>query len=131
MKDCIFCKIVKGEIPCHKVYEDDYVLSFLDITPRTEGHTLVIPKKHYENIYELPDEEIGNYFKGLKKTAMILKKKLNARGMNILNNNGEVAGQFVFHLHFHLLPKYEKGKELWPEEGFKGSLEETMKKLKS
>lgn len=104
----IFSKIIAGEIPCHKVYEDENVLAFLDISPVCVGHCLVIPKKEVENIGELDDITAANLMIGIKKTSDILIKSLGAEGINIFNSNGEVAGQTVMHLHFHLLPRYSE-----------------------
>lgn len=102
---CIFCKIVNGEIPSYKVYEDDSYLAFLDISQATIGHTLVIPKKHYENIFELPED--SKIFQIVTKLSKAVKKATNAQGVNILNNNGEAAGQTVKHFHIHIIPRYE------------------------
>ncbi|MFC0272056.1 HIT family protein [Metabacillus herbersteinensis] len=109
MSDCIFCKIVNGEIPSAKVFENEHVLAFLDISQVTRGHTLVIPKVHQENIFELTPEVAEKLFEVVPKIANGIKKKLSPVGMNILNNNGESAGQAVFHYHLHLLPRYGKG----------------------
>ncbi|HFI0106220.1 TPA: HIT family protein [Streptococcus suis] len=108
MSDCIFCKIVAGEIPASKVYEDDHVLAFLDITQVTKGHTLVIPKKHYRNVLEMDAEVAGQVFTVIPALARQLKEKLGASGLNIVNNNEEAAGQTVFHTHIHLLPRFDK-----------------------
>ncbi|KKK35987.1 protein hit [Mesobacillus campisalis] len=109
MSDCIFCKIVNGEIPAAKVYENEHVLAFLDISQVTKGHTLVIPKVHKENVYELTEEVAANLFREVPKLANALKKAYDPIGMNILNNNGEHAGQSVFHYHIHLIPRYGEG----------------------
>lgn len=109
MSDCIFCKIVNGEIPCSKVFENEHVLAFLDISQVTKGHTLVIPKIHQENIYDLTPEVARNLFEVVPKIANAIKKEFDPVGLNILNNNGEKAGQSVFHYHLHLLPRYGKG----------------------
>ena len=103
---CIFCKIINKEIPCYKVYEDDLFLAFLDISQTTKGHTLVIPKKHFQNIFELEDAEKQNYLNVLQKVSTAIKKATNCEGINILNNNGEEAGQTVFHCHIHIIPRY-------------------------
>ncbi|HFH9840376.1 TPA: HIT family protein [Streptococcus suis] len=108
MSDCIFCKIVAGEIPASKVYEDDHVLAFLDITQVTKGHTLVIPKKHYRNVLDMDAEAAGKVFSVVPVLARQLKEKLGASGLNIVNNNEEAAGQTVFHTHIHLLPRFDK-----------------------
>lgn len=103
---CIFCKIAAGEIPSFKVYEDDLVLAYLDINPFTKGHTLVIPKKHSANLLETDDETLAAVITRVKKIAAHLKAKLGADGFNILQNNGEAAGQTVHHLHFHIVPRF-------------------------
>lgn len=108
-QDCVFCKIVKGEIPSSKVYEDENVLAFLDLSQVTKGHTLVIPKKHEENVYELSEESAKAVFAAIPKIANAIKAAYEPIGMNLLNNNGEAAGQSVFHYHIHILPRYGKG----------------------
>ncbi|PQD95522.1 HIT family protein [Pradoshia eiseniae] len=109
MSDCIFCKIINGDIPSSKVYEDEHVLAFLDISQVTKGHTLVIPKIHKENVYELTPEIAAHVFEAVPKIARAIKQEFNPIGMNVLNNNGEHAGQSVFHFHIHLLPRYGEG----------------------
>lgn len=109
MSDCIFCKIINGEIPSAKVYENEHVLAFLDISQVTEGHTLVIPKIHKENVYELTPEIARNLFEVVPEIANAIKKAVNPAGMNLVNNNGEAAGQTVFHYHIHIIPRYGKG----------------------
>lgn len=104
--DCIFCKILEGEIPSYKVYEDDDVLAFLDITQGTKGHTLVIPKTHVKNVYELSEEQAEKIFKVVPKIARALKEAFNPIGLNIVNNNDKPL-QSVFHFHMHLIPRYE------------------------
>ena len=104
---CLFCKIINGEIPSYKIYEDDYTLAFLDISQETKGHTLVLPKKHIKNIFELDDETAIHLTNAVLKTIKTLKTKLNFNNINILNNSGELAGQTVHHLHFHIIPRYE------------------------
>ena len=129
-KMCIFCKIVSGEIPAKVVYEDEHVLAFLDINPRNKGHTLVIPKKHYERFDEMPDDELCNFIKGVKKTVEVLKK-LGFDGYNIVNNNGRVAGQEVDHVHFHIIPRYEgDGEVVKFGEVKKADLDEVLKEIK-
>ncbi len=103
---CVFCMIVNGEIPSKKVYEDDDVLAILDISQATVGHTLVMPKKHYANILEIPQNEYQKVMVKVKEISEKLNKKLNPKGINILNNCGEVAGQTVMHYHVHILPRY-------------------------
>ncbi|HEM5239366.1 TPA: HIT family protein [Streptococcus suis] len=106
MSDCIFCKIISGEIPASKVYEDDQVLAFLDITQVTKGHTLVVPKEHYRNVLDMDKEAAARLFSVVPTIARQLKEKLGASGLNIVNNNEEAAGQTVFHTHIHLLPRF-------------------------
>lgn len=108
MSDCIFCQIVSGQIPSSKVYEDEEVLAFLDITQVTTGHTLVIPKKHYRNMLEMDAEAASSLFARVPKIAKQLQEKLGAAGVNIINNNEEAAGQTVFHTHVHLLPRFDE-----------------------
>ena len=107
---CIFCKIAKGEIPAKILYEDEKTLAFLDISPRSKGHTLVKPKEHYETFEELPEEVAIGLIKTIKRVIMKLKS-LNPDGYNILNNNRPVAGQEVPHVHFHIIPRYKGEKE--------------------
>lgn len=106
--NCIFCKIIAGEIPCAKVYEDDHVFAFLDLSQVTKGHTLVIPKVHKENLFELTPEIASNLFKAVPQIASGVKEAFQAKGLNMLNNNGEIAGQTVFHYHMHLIPRYDE-----------------------
>ncbi|MBU2109701.1 HIT family protein [Patescibacteria group bacterium] len=115
MNDCIFCKIAKGEIPADKVYEDKNCLAFLDITPINPGHVLLIPKEHYENLYDLPDEELKNLAPIIKKLAVAIKKGVNAEGINIGMNNERPAGQLVPHAHFHIMPRFSNDNlRHWP-----------------
>ena len=109
MHECIFCKIVNGDIPAAKVFENEHVVAFLDISQVTKGHTLVIPKVHKENIYELTPEIAGNLFEVVPRIANSIKEQFNPIGLNLLNNNGEQAGQSVFHYHIHIIPRYGKG----------------------
>jgi len=104
--DCIFCKILKGEIPAHTVYEDEHVYAFLDISQWTRGHTLIIPKKHVRNVYELNDETATVVAKAIPKVARALKEAFDPIGLNIINNNDK-PHQTVYHFHVHLLPRYE------------------------
>jgi histidine triad (HIT) family protein len=103
--DCIFCKMVAGEIPVIKIYEDDIVLSFLDIGPISDGHTLVIPKQHFEKLHECPAEILGQVAPRLGKIAKAVADAMNSDGYNLLCNNGRAAGQLVEHLHFHIIPR--------------------------
>ncbi|MBR2684749.1 MAG: HIT family protein [Erysipelotrichaceae bacterium] len=103
---CIFCKIINNEIPSYKVYEDDDVLAILDIAQVTKGHTLVMPKRHCDDILDCPEDDLKKVITVTQKLAKEIKGKLNAPGVNILSNCGEVAGQSVNHLHFHIIPRY-------------------------
>ncbi len=103
----VFEKIIKRELPAYIVYEDDLTLAFLDISQATKGHTLVIPKKPFENVYELDDKTASHLFKVVVKVSKALKKAFNLEGLNIVNNNGSLAGQAVFHYHVHLIPRYK------------------------
>ena len=105
---CIFCKIIAGEIPCKKIYEDDLVISMLDISQTTKGHSLVLPKKHYDNILEMPKEELDHMINVIQDLSIHLKDKLNANGINILSNINEAAGQSVMHAHIHIIPRYDE-----------------------
>jgi histidine triad (HIT) family protein len=107
MENCIFCKIIKGEIPSYKVYENEKVIVILDINPANKGHLLVIPKNHYENIFDIPEDEFLEVMKVVKKLSRIFQ---DYDGLNILQNNKEQAGQVVKHLHVHLIPRV-KGDE--------------------
>ena len=104
--NCVFCAIAAGEIPSFKVYEDELVLAYLDINPFSEGHTLVIPKAHSEGLLDTPDATLADVVRRVKKVAAHLKASLPCDGFNILQNNGEAAGQTVKHLHFHIVPRY-------------------------
>ena len=106
--DCVFCAIAAGEIPSFKVYEDDLVLAYLDINPFSKGHTLVIPKEHCTGLLDTPDEMLAALIARVKKVAAHLKTALPCDGFNILQNNGEAAGQTVMHIHFHIVPRYGK-----------------------
>jgi histidine triad (HIT) family protein len=129
---CIFCKIINGEIPSYKVYEDGQVLAFLDINPVNPGHTLVVPKKHVANIEETDEETLCQVMKIVKKVGQSLKKNLGAEGYNVLENNDPVAGQVVPHLHFHVTPRLENdGLDLWPQKQYKeNEAEEVLNKIK-
>lgn len=107
MNDCLFCKIINGDIPSTKVYEDEHVYAFMDIMPLTKGHTLLIPKKHCKDLFEMPEDVASNLYKAAPKVANAIKAAFQPLGMNTVNNNGEVAGQTVFHYHLHLIPRYD------------------------
>jgi len=133
MEDCLFCKIVKKEIPAQVVYEDRNAMAFLDINPAAEGHVLVIPKNHSKDIFDIPERDLESLIVAVKKIAEIIKK-LGYENFNILQNTGKHAGQIVHHIHFHVIPRKE-------EDGIfikfpriqtdNNSLEKTLKKLVS
>jgi len=106
-EDCIFCRIARGEIPCSKVYEDGHTFAFLDINPVSKGHALVITKKHYETVLDMPEEEGVALAKASVKVGRMVKKATGAAGINLLHNIGKAAGQLVFHAHVHLVPRFE------------------------
>lgn len=106
MNTCLFCKIISGEIPSAKVYEDEHTLALLDIHPVNIGHTLVIPKKHFANLYETPDETLAQMMAVVKKLSIAIKSAMNADGINIEMNNDPVAGQVIFHTHIHIVPRF-------------------------
>ena len=103
-ESCTFCKIARREAPASHVYEDEKVIAFLSNCPINVGHTLVVPKGHYENIYDIPEDEVAHLFKTVKKVAYAVKTAVNAEGIRIIQNNGEAAGQVIFHLHVHVIP---------------------------
>jgi len=105
MDNCIFCKIAKGEVKSWKVYENEKVYAFLDIHPASEYHTLVIPKKHYENIFDIPEDELKEIISVIKKLVDLYKSKLGINNVQIINSSGAEAQQDVFHLHFHIVPR--------------------------
>ena len=105
--DCIFCKLANGEIPTNAIYEDDDFKVILDASPATKGHCLILPKTHAENLLELPEEYCEKILPLAQKCGRVLTEVLHCDGLNVLQNNGEVAGQTVFHLHVHLIPRYK------------------------
>lgn len=105
--DCIFCKIIAGEIPSNTIYEDDTFKVILDASPASKGHALILPKKHYVDIYDIDEEVAGKAMKLAKKLAGHMTEVLGCDGFNILQNNHEVAGQTVFHFHMHIIPRYK------------------------
>ncbi len=112
MEDCIFCKIVKGEIPCFKVYENDKVLAFGDVNPISEGHTLIIPKNHAENLWEISEEDLNAIHLASKKVAHAIKEALKPDGVAALQLNGRGVNQVVMHYHLHLIPHIGGSPEL-------------------
>ncbi len=109
--NCIFCKILAGEIPSRVVYEDADFMSIMDVSPATVGHCLLLPKDHCANLYEMSDELAAKVLPTAKKIATNLKDKLGCDGLNLVQNNGETAGQTVFHFHMHIIPRYEGGRK--------------------
>ncbi|MCF2138947.1 MAG: HIT family protein [Candidatus Lokiarchaeota archaeon] len=105
--DCIFCKIVKKEIPARIIYESNFSVAILDIAPATRGHTVVIPKKHFYNLIDMPKDIMGGFFEDIQKVSKLIMEKLKVKGFNLIQNNFEVAGQIVPHAHFHIVPRYE------------------------
>ena len=112
VSDCIFCKIVAGDIPASKVYEDDHFLAFLDISQVTPGHTLVIPKKHARNLLEMTPDETADLFNVVSRVTKKVESATQPQGMNIISNMEEIAGQSVFHSHVHILPRYSQEDDL-------------------
>ncbi len=110
--ECIFCKIGRGEIPCRKVLENDNFIVFYDVNPRTKGHCLIVPKKHFKTILDMPSSLYGEFLETAKEAAFKLLKEHRAEGFNLVLNNFEVAGQVVGHVHMHLMPRYK-------DDGFK------------
>ena len=116
MADCIFCRIIKGELPCAKVFEDDRVISFLDINPINAGHTLVLPKRHYATLFEISQDDLSACAAASQKIAMAVYKATKSSGLNFIQNNFRAAGQLVEHIHFHLIPRFPRDNFLnsWP-----------------
>ena len=128
MNDCIFCKIASGDIPSSTIYEDEDFRVILDLGPATKGHALILPKKHFKDIFEMDDATASKVFVLAKKIACAMKKALNCDGLNIVQNNGEIAGQTVFHFHMHIIPRYEgDGQHILWDPG--SSDNETLKQL--
>jgi diadenosine tetraphosphate (Ap4A) HIT family hydrolase len=134
-ENCVYCKINKGEIKSYTIYEDSLTRAILDINPVSPGHILAISKEHYENIFEAPDEILARINIVCKNLALVCKKKLKCKGVNIINSSGKTAQQGVFHLHYHVIPRFENdGNDLlrafFPKEKGKINLEEIYKKIK-
>ena len=132
MPDCIFCRIVAGHLPAARLLETPEVLAFLDIAPVNYGHTLVIPKAHYQTMLDLPDELWLEMGRVSRRVAQALRTTLYAQGFNICMNNFEAAGQVVFHAHIHVVPRYfSDGLHLFPQESYRpGDLEKTGEQLR-
>ncbi len=130
--NCIFCKIIKGDIPSYTIHEDDEFKVILDVGPVAKGHALILPKNHYENFYEIPEDVAVNAFKLAKKLMVKITDALGCDGFNILQNNKEAADQTVPHYHMHLIPRYKDGQKLFaytPLELSKEEQEEVLKKI--
>ena len=131
--DCLFCKIVAGKIPATKVFEDAHSIAFMDINPGTEGHCLVVPKTHAENIFDIAPDSLAETAKSVQKVAIACKKALGVEGVNIVQSSGAVAFQTVFHIHFHILPRRpgDTVRVPWvPEGADRGELERTADKIR-
>ena len=130
---CLFCKIIRGELPAAKVYEDDHTLSFLDIHPTNQGHTLVVPKEHHQNIYETPEEVLCDVMRVVKKLSPIIKKALRADGINVIMNNDPAAGQIIFHAHIHIVPRFsDDGFRQWKGTPYgEGKIDEVAKQRRN
>ena len=133
MSDDIFLKIIAGELPAHKVYEDEYTYAFLDTTPNNPGHTLVVPKERYKDIYEIPEEALSHVMNTVKKVAIAVKKATNADGINIAMNNEPAAGQLVFHAHIHVIPRFkDDGYKHWGKKDYKeGEAEKVAESIRA
>jgi len=131
--ECIFCKIIKDDIPAHKLFEDDRVLAFLDIGPLSDGHCLVVPKEHYERLDDCPAEVAAALISKVGPIAQAIIAATDAQGYNVLNNNGRCAGQLVGHVHFHIIPR-RAGDGIftrWPSKQYhQGRAEELIQKIK-
>ena len=129
--NCIFCKIVAGEIPSYTIYEDEDFKVFLDVNPATKGHALIVPKIHYKDLYEINEEVAARAMKVAKKLATRMTQVLNCDGFNLMQNNHEAAGQTVFHFHLHLIPRYLSSKNNdilnWSHETFSSEEMEEIK----
>lgn len=120
--DCLFCKIIAGQIPSSKVYEDDELVAFLDIKPVNPGHVLLIPKQHFASLAETPEALAGAMMAMVPSLAKAVMQATNAKGFNVAVNNGRVAGQLVDHVHLHIMPRHENdGYELWHGKAYESS----------
>lgn len=133
MNDCLFCKIIAGTIPSIKVYEDNHVYCFLDIHPTNEGHCLVVPKHHYQDMFDTPVDVLAHIMAAVKKIAPTIQHAVRADGVNVIMNNRKAAGQVIFHAHIHLVPRFlHDGLKHWPaKEMSSEQLKETANKIAS
>ncbi len=125
--NCIFCKIINGDIPSRKIYEDENFVVMMDVSPASKGHSLLLPKEHYANLFEMPEELCEEVLKVAQKVAKQMVVALHADGINLLQNNGAAAGQTVFHYHMHLIPRYEGEEQMLTWEPQSYSAEEMNK----
>jgi len=132
MAKCTFCQIVNNKMDSFKIYEDKNTVCLLDRNPISKGHSLIIPKKHFRNIFDIDKEDLKQTIIVVKKISNQLKEKLNAKGVNILHASGKVAQQSIFHFHIHLIPRYKNDKlDTWPKSCYKkSSLKEIYRKIK-
>lgn len=133
MSECIFCKIVRGDIPSYKIYEDDKVSAFLDIMPVNKGHVIVVPREHYENLVDTPSEVLCSIMSVIKKIVPAILKSVKSEGFNLGVNNGYIAGQAVPHLHFHIIPRFSNdGHRLFESGAYNsGEAEEIQEAIKT
>lgn len=124
--ECVFCKIAAGQIPSKTLYEDEFSLAFLDVFPSAKGHCLVIPKKHYHTLLDIPESELSQVCRTMQKIGAAAMKATNAGGFNVLQNNREAAGQVIHHLHFHIIPRFA-GDGLKMQMGSRKAEEEELK----
>ena len=132
MENCIFCMIIDGKIPSRRVYEDENCIAMLDINPATPGHTLILPREHRKDLSEMDEELAGKLMMAARRIGMLQKERLGAVGFNVIQNNGEAAGQTVPHFHIHVIPRYENGPMLggWvPTEPSGDELDEVLAKM--
>jgi len=131
MPDCVFCKIVKGDIPCAKILETEELIAFLDINPVRPGHTLIVPKIHAETLFDLPPDSAEKVVRAMQHVGRALMKATNAAGMNVIQNNYPASGQEVPHIHWHLIPRHDgDGLKFWPQ-GSYTSMEDMSAMAKS
>ncbi len=124
--DCLFCRIVAGEIPCDKIFESKSCMAFLDISPVNEGHALVMPKAHYPTLMDLPKELGNDLIEALSRVGKAIMEATGADGLNLMQNNFEAAGQLVHHAHFHLVPRFsDDGLTLWPQSTYENQEEKS------
>jgi histidine triad (HIT) family protein len=106
-EDCIFCKVLAGDLPSERIYEDDHAVAVMDINPWTRGHAVVVPRKHATNLFEIEDDELAHVAQAAKRVAAMMRDTLGCDGINLLQSNGSAAWQTIFHLHVHVIPRYD------------------------